>query len=63
MAEITPIEGRMPHKVSEVVCLRCLTRWIAVRPCGTLLKTLECPNCGGLGVVIETGEEMEAQNE
>ena len=62
MAEITPIEERMPHKVSEVVCLRCLARWISVRPCGTLLKALECPNCGGLGVVIETGEEMEVQD-
>ena len=62
MAEITPIEERMLHKVSEVVCLRCLTRWIAVRPDKTLLKDMECPNCGGLGVVIETGEEMEAKD-
>ena len=62
MAEITPIEERMPHKVSEVVCLRCLTRWIAVRPDKTLIKDMECPNCGGFGVVIETGEEMEAQD-
>lgn len=61
--KVMPIEAHMPHKVSEVVCLRCLTRWIAVRPVGTLLKSMECPKCGGLGVVIETGEEMEPKEE
>lgn len=46
----------MPHKVSEVICINCKYRWIAVRPTKTLLKDLECPWCGLQGYVIETGE-------
>lgn len=48
---------RLPHKVSEVVCLKCLGRWVAVRPVGTKLVDLECKSCGP-GFVIETGEEL-----
>ena len=50
------IEENMPHKVSEVICVNCKCRWIAVRPTDTLLKDLECPQCGLQGFVIETGE-------
>ena len=45
----------VPHVVSEVMCVRCLHRWLALRPDSVLLKDLECPNCGP-GAVIETGE-------
>ena len=47
------------HKISEVICLKCLYRWLAVRPVGTPLKDLECPNCKQVWYVIETGEEIE----
>lgn len=57
--KIIPIEEKMPHKVSEVICVRCCRRWLAVRPKGTLLKSLECPGCGQTGGVIETGEEID----
>ena len=50
------IEENMPHKVSEVICIGCKCRWISVRPTGTPLKDLECPQCGQQGFVIETGE-------
>lgn len=43
------------HLVSEVVCLKCLRRWISVRPECVFLKDIECPACGA-GYVIETGE-------
>ena len=46
-----------PHKTSEVICVKCCYRWIAVRPEKTLLKELECHKCGGIGFSIETGEE------
>lgn len=52
------IDENKPHKVSEVICVKCLHRWIAVRPVGTHLSDLECPNCGP-GYVIETGEIIE----
>ena len=55
--KVIPIEANMPHKVSEVICVKCGKRWISVRPFDTLLKHIVCPNCGD-GYVIETGEEM-----
>ena len=57
MAKEFNIEEYQPHKVSEVICVKCCKRWIAVRPSVTKLKDLECPNCGA-GYVIETGEEL-----
>ena len=47
-----------PHKVSKVVCLKCLQMWIAVRPEDVFLKDLECPNCSEKGFTIETGEVL-----
>lgn len=45
------------YEVSEVICVKCYKRWIAVRPRETLLKELECPNCGA-GYVINTGQPL-----
>ncbi len=61
MSKVTPIEANMPHIYSEVICVGCGKRWIAVRPETTKLKDLECVNCGP-GKVIETGERI-IQNE
>lgn len=61
MADIIPIETNKPHVVSEVICVKCLKRWICVRPESVLLIDLECPNCGQ-GYVINTGQGiMEAR--
>lgn len=49
------------HLVSEVICLKCLRRWVAVRPLQTPLKELECPKCHERGFVIETGEFLDQQ--
>lgn len=57
MSNIAYLDSHRQHKVSEVICVKCGHRWIAVRPSETLLKDLECKNCGQ-GFVIETGEEM-----
>lgn len=54
---IINIEEHTPYAVSEVICVKCHKRWISVRPQKTLLKDIECPNCGK-GYVIKTGEEM-----
>lgn len=60
-------EENTPHIVQEVVCLKCLHRWIAVRPKGTLLKDLKCANvsylCGVTGFVIATGQEITSEVE
>lgn len=55
--KIRYIEERQPHKISEVICVKCGKRWLAARPEKTMLKELECPICGA-GYVIETGEEL-----
>jgi len=52
------VDFPIPHKASEVICVKCGKRWIAVRPTETPLKELECDNCGKC-FVIETGETME----
>lgn len=60
--KIIELDEYRPHIVSEVVCLKCLHRWIDVRPEGTPLKNLECGFCGKIGYVIETGEVMNADD-
>lgn len=62
MNEIHHIEENLPHKVSEVICVGCGKRWIAVRPMTTLLKDLECPKCHKQGYVIETGEIIDTED-
>ena len=57
MAKITDIEENEPHKVSEVICVKCGKRWLAIRHIDVKLKELHCDNCGS-GFVIETGEEI-----
>lgn len=53
---ITPIEEYMPHLVAEVMCAKCLRRWIAVFPERTPLINLECPGCNLTGFVFCTGQ-------
>lgn len=56
-------EEHTPHIVQEVVCLKCLHRVISVRPKGAFLKNLVCANCGEVGYVIATGQEIESEVE
>lgn len=60
---IIHIEKAMPHKISEVMCWNCGHRWFAVRPEGTQLMDLECPNCEKQGGAFETGEEIDGDPE
>ena len=59
MSNVIDISANEPHLVCEVIDLKCRHRWIAVYPERTLLKQLECPNCGAVGLVIKTGQELE----
>ena len=45
-----------PHLVSIVKCSNCQKRWTAVRPESVRIYELECPLCGKIGYVKETGE-------
>lgn len=62
MSEVHYIEENLPHKVSEVICINCKHRWIAVRHCVCKLKNLECPECHEQGYVIETGEIIDTED-
>jgi hypothetical protein len=53
--KVIDINSNDPHKASEVICVKCFARWLAVRPTETKLIELHCKNCGP-GYVIETGE-------
>lgn len=44
-------------KISELVCLCCMGRWIEERDAKICLKEMKCPNCEAVGGVIETGED------
>lgn len=55
---MTGIEDNLPHEISEVICLKCLNRWIAVYPEEVLLKELQCPKCAETGYVIKTGQTL-----
>lgn len=62
MGDIVEFESNLPHEVSEVICLKCLKRWIAVYPSGTWLKDLHC-KCGETGYVINTGQLIDLEDE
>jgi DNA-directed RNA polymerase subunit RPC12/RpoP len=55
---IVKLDEMRPHFVSEVICLKCLKRWIAIFPQITLLKELQCPQCNEQGFVIKTGQDI-----
>lgn len=63
MGNIIDMQERMMHLVSEVICVKCCYRWVSVRLVITLLKEIECPGCGNVGFVIETGEVMDDECE
>ena len=56
MGKLIYLDDALPHMISEVICVKCCHRWISVRPEKTFLKDLECPNCGKIESVIETGQ-------
>ena len=58
MGDIIELEEFKPHIVHEVICVKCCHRWIAVAPETLLLKEYQCPECGLIGAVIETGQNI-----
>lgn len=52
------VEENTPHVVSELICLKCLHRVICVYPEGLWLKDMECSECGHVGAMIHTGQEL-----
>lgn len=55
-------EDNTPHIVSELICLKCLHRAISVYPEGLWLKDMECPECGYIGAMIHTGQELDDES-
>lgn len=48
------------HEVSELICLKCLERWVGVYPTVSQLKDMECV-CGYTGYIIKTGQTIQQQ--
>lgn len=70
MKEVISIEdyidnkrAQEPHEVSELVCIKCLYRYIGVYHENTLLKDMCCPNCGQAGSLIKTGQTLQKGDE
>lgn len=59
MTKVIDIDANQEHTVSEVICVHCRCRWVAVRPTVTLLIDIECPECKNQGYVIETGQILQ----
>ena len=55
---IIELEDRLPHECSELICLKCLSRWIGVYAESLYLKDIECPKCNSAGYVIKTGQTV-----
>lgn len=55
MSKLIELDDYRPHKVSELICVRCGKRFIGCRPVGLKLKDIDCEDCGP-GFIIETGE-------
>ena len=51
------IEENMEHEVAELMCVKCMYRWIGAFPSSVSLKEIECP-CGETGYVIKTGQTL-----
>lgn len=51
-------ECNTPYKVEELMCLMCGYRWIDARPANVLLKDMDCPNCGSIGHIFCTGQDL-----
>lgn len=60
MGIVVDIESNMEHEVAELICLKCLDRWIGVYPATVPLKDIEC-KCGAIGYVIKTGQTLESE--
>lgn len=58
MGEMVYWDEMKPHCVSEVICIHCGRRWIAVYPADLWLKDMAC-ECGRAGGVIKTGQWLE----
>lgn len=50
-------EDNTEHEVAELICLKCLKRWIGAYPSDLQLKDIEC-KCGEVGYVIKTGQTL-----
>lgn len=57
MDKLEIVGRKEPHEVCELICLKCLNRWIGVFPQKVLLKELQC-KCGEIGYVIKTGQTI-----
>ena len=54
---IVEFEEKLPHRVEEMICIRCKWRGIIVFPAELWFKRMECPKCHRKGFMISTGQD------
>ena len=59
MGKIIDITKNDPTTIREIICVKCLYRFISVGHVDLLLKNMECPGCAGVGFCVDTGQEVE----
>lgn len=40
------------------LCVSCKYRFVSVRSVGVWMKDMECANCGEIGFVVATGQDL-----
>ncbi len=55
-------EGELPHMWGELMCIRCMNRYIGVWCAETPLKKLHCETCGP-GFIIDTGQVFDEDDD
>lgn len=59
MGDIIRIEKNMPHVSREIICVKCLARFVSVAPAALLLRNMECGGCGEVGYCVDTGQGVD----
>lgn len=59
--KVVDIDCMEPHLTGELICLRCMYRYIGVWNEKVWLRDLYCPNCQTQGYTIATGQIMETR--
>lgn len=59
MDKVVDIDALEPHFTGELMCVKCLYRYIGTWNEKVWLKELYCPNCQIPGYIIGTGQILE----
>jgi len=59
MGKVVDIDRDMETVTREMICVKCLARYIYVSPANVPMKDLMCGGCEETGFLIDTGQGVE----